>query len=80
MKLIYLSLKCRQLLGDFVRHITHRVRPQAPTEASPLYPTGDVRNPDPLFCALQKILKLYCASSDNRTNHADPKAGYETRL
>jgi len=35
------------------------LRPHAPCRGFALDPTGDFRPPDPFYCTVQKILKLY---------------------
>ena len=68
-----LSLKCRQLLVDFVPHTLCRVTGFVPHT---LYrgfapgPHGGLPSPDPVFCGVHKILKLNYSTRQRRP-HAD---------
>ena len=61
-KNIPLSLKCRQLLWDFVLHTSYRVHPQTPYLGIATGPHGDFSHCRTSFVE-SKILKLYSALS-----------------
>ena len=71
-KNIPLSLKMSSASGggDFVPHTSYRVRPQTPDLGFGPESHGDFSPPDPLFCGVQKILKLYSVRKE-LTDFAD---------
>jgi len=67
-----LSLKMSSASGGLRSHTSYRVRPQTPYLGFAPGPDGYFSPPGPLFCGVQKILKLY--SGQIRTKNGSQRA------